>query len=104
MERNKKNKNAKETKKKWNDIKDGMKYAISGYLLRWAYEERTNENVNEIYRAIDAMLNYTRTNGMIVEHKTIVSAPEENRNQIKVDVEFKTSQRAKPKTWTFQLG
>lgn len=91
-------------KTNWNDIKLGMRCAISGYLMRWGYEDRTTKNMNEIKSSVDMMFERALQEGMIVEHKTVVSAPNEKTNPIVVDVEFKTSARAKPKVWNFRIG
>lgn len=95
----------KATKKTtWNDIKLGMRCAISGYLMRWGYEDRTKKNIDEIELSISRMFERARLEGMLVEYKTKVSAPNEKTNPIVVDVEFKTTPRAKSKIWNFKVG
>ena len=91
-------------KTNWNDIKLGMRCAISGYLMRWGYEHRTKKNMDEIKSSVDMMFERARQEGMIVEHKTVVSTPNEKTNPVVVDVEFKTTPRAKSKIWTFRIG
>ena len=88
----------------WNNIKFGMRCAISGYLMRWGYENRTKKNMDEIKSSVDMMFERARQEGIIVEHKTVVSAPNEKTNPIVVDVEFKTSPRAKSTIWNFRVG
>lgn len=95
----------KATKKTtWNDIKLGMRYAISGYLMRWGYENRTKKNMNEIELTVSRMFELPRLEGMLAEYKTKVSASNGKTNPIVVDVEFKTTPRAKSKIWTFKVG
>ena len=96
----------KKTTKKtnWNDIKLGMRYAISGYLMRWGYEARTKKNMNEIELTVSRMFEPARLEGMLAEYKTKVSAPNKKTKPIVLDVEFKTTPRAKSKIWNFKVG
>ena len=82
----------------WDDVKVGMRYAISGYMLCHAYEDLTEEKLNEIELTVSRMLEEIRVRDIIHDYRVVASSSD---GELKVKVGFKKKPGVEFTIWDF---
>lgn len=83
----------------WDDVKLGLKYAISGYVMCQAYEEMTATKLSEIRMNVGRMLQELYVHGIIYDHKVVASV--KNEKELNVKVGFKKKPGVEFTIWDF---